>query len=202
MTLTHRTKNTWHIGSKNSSFNVGDTLTILNRTDGVEIFAARALGVLDYTWCCRYKNGKVHAVITVIPNSRGGQTTIFLHRLIMENVPHRPEQTEIDHIDGNPLNNHPDNLRWVTSSVNHHNQRDANGMPRRGVSRTPWRGGRPWRAQIGRLVDSRYRVENKCFPTARAAEDQYLIWKRQYHPETPEIWYEQYAACQASGYWD
>ena len=27
MTLTHRTKNTWHIGSKNSAFNIGDTLT-------------------------------------------------------------------------------------------------------------------------------------------------------------------------------
>ena len=201
MTLTHRTKNTWHIGSKNSSFNVGDTLTILNRTDGVEIFAARALGVLDYTWCCRYKkNGKVHAVITVIPNSRGGQTTIFLHRLIMENVPHRPDQTEIDHIDGNPLNNRLDNLRWVTSSVNSQNTRDAEGMPVRGIQHmTDKLRSRPWRARI--YADGA-RSGSKYFSTARAAEDQYLIWKRQYHPETPEIWYEQYAACQASGYWD
>ena len=198
MTLTHRTKNTWHIGSKNSSFNVGDTLTILNRTDGVEIFAARALGVLDYTWCCRYKNGKVHAVITVIPNSRGGQTTIFLHRLIMENVPHRPEQTEIDHIDGNTLNNRLDNLRWVTCSVNAQNRRDVEGKPLRGI-RYDMDCRRPWRVRI--YADGE-RVESEYFYAARAAEDQYLIWKRQYHTETPGVWYEQYAACQASGYWD
>ena len=193
MTLTHRTKNTWRID--------GDTLVLLNRPNGVEIFAKAMDRVLDYTWRIRYrrKDGKVQNVATQIGDTG---RHLVLHRLIMEDVPHGPDQTEIDHIDGNPLNNHPDNLRWVTSSVNHHNQRDANGMPRRGVSRTPWRGGRPWRAQIGRLVDSRYRVENKCFFTARAAEDQYLIWKRKYHPQTPEVWYEQYAACQATGYWD
>jgi DMSO/TMAO reductase YedYZ molybdopterin-dependent catalytic subunit len=118
----------------------------------------------------------------------------------MENVPHRPDQTEIDHKDGNPLNNCLDNLRYVTHSVNNQNKRDANGMPLRGVSRSTdhWRS-QPWHTQI-RVGDKQ--VGSERFSTAREAEEQHLVWKRQYHPDTPEIWYEQYAECQASGYWE
>jgi len=187
----HKTKNTWRID--------GDTLVLLNRPNGVEISTKAIDGVLDYTWRIRYKDGKVKNVATNIADTGSGRTTLFLHALIMENVPHRPDQTEIDHIDGNPLNNRLDNLRWVTPSVNQQNTRDAQGNPRRGIRRDPRCRTRPWQAQIhggGKQVGSEF------FFTAREAEDQYLIWKRQYHPETPEIWFEQYAACQASGYWD
>jgi hypothetical protein len=188
----HRTKNTWRID--------GDTLVLLD-CHGVEIYcpAAAAPYVLQYTWRILYqhKNGKVHQVTTHIPN-RNGATTL-LHRLIMENVPHRPEQTQIDHIDGNPLNNRLDNLRYVSRSVNQQNKRDAEGKPNRGVYRHTLCWTRTWCAQI--KLDGK-RVETKSFSTAREAEEQFLIWKRQYHPETPEVWYEQYAACQASGYWD
>ena len=202
----HKTKNTWRID--------GDTLVLLNRADGVEIYcpAASAPYVLQHTWRIWYrKNGKVHCVETNILDPRGGRradgcaknTVLRLHTLILENAPEnvrRPGQTEIDHIDGNPLNNRLDNLRWVTPSVNQQNTRDAQGNPRRGICRkTDWRRSRPWEARI--RVDGKS-VEKKYFSTAREAEEQYLIWKRQYHTETPEIWYEQYAACQASGYWD
>jgi hypothetical protein len=191
----YKTKNTWRI--------VGDTLVLLD-CHGVEIYcpAASAPYVLQYTWHIQYqhKNGKVQRVATTIADTGSGRTTLFLHRLIMENVPHRPDQTEIDHIDGNPLNNRLDNLRWATCSVNNQNTRDAQGNPRRGVCRkTDWRRSRPWRVQIA--VDGK-QVGDEYFSTAREAEEQFLIWKRQYHPETPEVWYEQYAACQASGYWD
>ena len=200
MTLTYRTKNPWHI--------TDDLLVLRNRTDGVKILAAEGFGVLNHTWCIHYKNGKVTDVRTMIPDPHGGRTssghpkrlTLGLHTLIMENVPHRPDQTEIDHLNGDPSDNRLDNLRHVTRSVNAQNKRDANGMPLRGVSykeghyRT-----RPWRARI--TVDGK-EARSKHFSTAREAEKQFLIWKRQYHPETPEIWYEQYAACQASGYWD
>jgi len=92
---------------------------------------------------------------------------------------------------------------------NSHNRRDTNGMPLRGVYREEFRyspSGRCyrrkklWCAQID--INGKKR-KSRHF-TARAAEDQYILWKRQYHLETqtPEIWYEQYAACQASGYWD
>ena len=38
-------------------------------------------------------------------------TTAFL-------VPKSPEHNEVDHIDGDPTNNHLDNLRWVTKIEN------------------------------------------------------------------------------------
>ena len=205
----HKTKNTWRID--------GDTLVLLNRRDGVEIYCPAALAhlVLSYTWHIgfvngnRQTNGKVGFVQTTILDPRGGrnasgktkQKSLALHMLILENTPEkvrRPDQTEIDHKDGNPLNNRPDNLRWVTRSVNQQNQRDANGMPRRGVG-AGRRLSRPWRARIG--VEGKI-VENKCFFTAREAEEQYLIWKREYHSDTPEVWFEKYATCQATGYWD
>jgi len=200
----HKTKNTWRID--------GDTLVLLNRADGVEIYcpAASAPYVLQHTCCIRYTNGKVHRVQTTIPDPRGGrradgrakQTTLSLHALILENAPENArqlDQTQIDHEDGNPLNNRLDNLRYVTPSVNNQNRRDAEGMPVRGVSydkRNRWR---PWHAMIragGKPAWDEY------FYTAREAEEQFLKLKRQYHPDTPELWYEQYAACQASGYWD
>ena len=220
MTLTHRTKNTWHID--------GDTLVLLD-CHGVEIYcpAASAPYVLDYTWgtlrrhrftpAGTYRPAPAIACVkTMIPDPRGGtqtygsgqvvakRTMLFLHRLIMKDVPHRPDQIEIDHIDGNPLNNRLDNLRWVTRSANRQNMRDVEGKPTRGVSYDAYGVAvshltRPWKAQI--KVDGEL-VENEHFYTAREAEDQYLIWKRQYHTETPELWYEQYAACQASGYWE
>ena len=200
MTLTHRTKNPWHID--------GNILVLQNRPNGVEIFAKAMDRVLNHTWCIAYfPNGKVRCVRTTIPHPFGGrradgaakQLELKLHRLIMEDVPHRPEQKEIDHIDGNPLNNRPDNLRWVTRSVNAQNRRDVNGMPTRGVDhRADHYRTRPWSAKI--CVDGERVEEN--FSTAREAEEQYLIWKRKYHTETPEIWFEQYAECQAKGYWD
>ena len=200
MTLTHKTKNTWHIAD--------DLLVLLNRADGVEIYCPAALAplVLNYTWRIAYaRNGGVRCVQTTILDPRGGrkasgyakEMTLTLHRLIMENAPEKVrqlDQTHIDHEDGNPLNNHLDNLRWVTQALNNQNKRDAEGMPLRGVRHDPRCRRRPWHAKI--------KVENEYFYTAREAEDQYLIWKRQYHTETPELWYEQYAACQASGYWD
>jgi len=202
----HKTKNTWRID--------GDPLVLLNRTDGVEIYCPRAARsyVLQYTWSIQYlPNGKVQSVRTTIPHPLGGQRPsgrakqleLKLHALILENAPEKVrqlDQTHIDHEDGNPLNNRLDNLRYVTPSVNHQNTRDAQGNPNRGVYHiTDHYRSRPWRARI--YVDGK-QVGDEYFYTARAAEEQFLIWKRQYHPETPEVWYEQYAACQASGYWD
>ena len=48
--------------------------------------------------------------------------SILLHRLIMN----APEDKEVDHIDGNTLNNNKNNLRWVTITENSMNAKISN----------------------------------------------------------------------------
>jgi hypothetical protein len=56
--------------------------------------------------------------ITGAVSSRGGQKKVLMHRLIMN----APEHLEVDHIDGNRLNNLRSNLRLCTSSENKKNR--------------------------------------------------------------------------------
>ena len=52
----------------------------------------------------------------------GIKYTIYVHRLVAETYIDNPlNKPCIDHIDGNPFNNHVDNLRWVTHSENNNN---------------------------------------------------------------------------------
>ena len=52
----------------------------------------------------------------------GMRKTFRLHRLVAAAFIPNPENKPcIDHIDGNPFNNHVDNLRWVTHSENNNN---------------------------------------------------------------------------------
>lgn len=52
-------------------------------------------------------------------------TTITLHRLILEKHNLNPRNKEIDHINGNPLDNRKENLRIVTHLQNSYNQKIA-----------------------------------------------------------------------------
>jgi hypothetical protein len=74
----------------------------------------------------------------------GGRKKVFLHRLIFG----RETDLDIDHIDGDALNNRRANLREVTKSQNQHNRRlQANASGLKGVT---WdRDRRVWRARIG-----------------------------------------------------
>ena len=52
----------------------------------------------------------------------GMRKTFRVHRLVAAAFIPNPENKPcIDHIDGNPFNNHVDNLRWVTHSENNNN---------------------------------------------------------------------------------
>ena len=52
----------------------------------------------------------------------GVKCTIYVHRLVAETYIDNPlNKPCIDHIDGNPFNNHADNLRWVTVKENQNN---------------------------------------------------------------------------------
>ena len=58
-----------------------------------------------YKRVCLYKNGK--------------HTRVLLHRLVAKVFVQNPNNMpEIDHVDGNPLNNRSDNLRWCNHKGN------------------------------------------------------------------------------------
>ena len=64
--------------------------------------------------------------------------------LALNNILPGDNETEVDHIDGNPSNNAVSNLRWCTRSVNERNKRKTGKSGFRYVRRTPegrWRSG-------------------------------------------------------------
>lgn len=62
----------------------------------------------------------IYARINLSKNGKSKHHSV--HRLVANAfLPNLNEKPEIDHIDGNPLNNHVSNLRWVTRSENEMN---------------------------------------------------------------------------------
>lgn len=78
---------------------------------------------------------------------------------------------EIDHLDGNPENNAPSNLRAATKSLNQQNCRVAKGYS--------WHSGR-WQAKI---CLNREQIHLGSFDTELDARAAYIRGKREYHPD-------------------
>ena len=107
-----------------------------------------------YSWCAtsKTKRGKACWYATTGVQVGGGrQTTCFMHRLILGLQPGDPQ---VDHRDGDGLNNQRNNLRLATNSQN---QANSNGSPSRRKSRykgvywnrdSRYRAGGRWRAEI------------------------------------------------------
>ena len=91
-----------------------------------EIYLANNKGIIlvddeNYEWLNQYKwtlNAKYANTKIKINNKRKSK---YIHRLIMN----EPENMQIDHIDGNGLNNQKNNLRIVTQSQNQMNKISA-----------------------------------------------------------------------------
>lgn len=64
-----------------------------------------------------HKNG--YELINIKPYGRGSGITLRVHRLVAGAFLDNPEnKPQVNHMDGNKLNNHVENLEWVTSSEN------------------------------------------------------------------------------------
>lgn len=61
------------------------------------------------------KKGYAHITLS----NKGSKTTYLVHRLVAEQyIPNSSKLLQVNHIDGNKLNNSVSNLEWVSSSTN------------------------------------------------------------------------------------
>ena len=96
--------------------------------------------VSQYRWCL-HKSGHAYGSI---PTGKRGAKHILMHRLILG----APVGLQVDHIDGNKLNNRRSNLRLCTLAENNRNRPAHKGGKSRfkGVS-LRW-DGKKWKAEI------------------------------------------------------
>ena len=100
------------------------------------------------------------------------------HRLAWLYVHGEWPTQDIDHIDGNPLNNRINNLRQVSKSVNMQNRKRAHKQSTSGLLGA-YRNGKRWRSSIH--IDGNPKHLG-TFDTAEAAHAAYLAAKRLHHP--------------------
>ncbi len=100
--------------------------------------------VAGYKWFT--KTGKpLHTqyAIAHVRKITGQATTIRLHKILL------PKRGNVDHIDGNGLNNCRSNLRYATTSQNHQNRRKLAGQSKyKGVCRYVQTKIPGWRASL------------------------------------------------------
>jgi hypothetical protein len=109
------------------------------------IDAEDASEVLRYKWCT-YKKANTFYAATNIQKEDGKQTTLLMHRLILN----PPPKSQVDHRNGNGLDNRRSNLRIPDNAASQQQQnsglRSNNTSGFKGVY---WRKDcRKWRAQI------------------------------------------------------
>lgn len=136
----------------------------------------------DYEWAVRYRwsilRGKRTLYAWRSTRRDGSRTRVLMHRELL-GLP-AGQDPEVDHRNGNGLDNRRSNLRTVVSSQNNQNRQGAKrGTPSgvRGVSREARRG--KWRAQA-ELTGRQYHLG--YFDTIGEAEAVVVAWRRAHMP--------------------
>lgn len=90
----------------------------------------------QYNWKAKKTRTDIYYADTNIGQENGKQTSLLIHRLILQKELEKNPKLEVDHINHNGLDNQKHNLRLVTRSQNQMNNRHRknNSSEYRGVS--------------------------------------------------------------------
>lgn len=123
---------------------------VLTMPNGMECLVDRqdisiALG---YRWDAKRDRGTHYAKTSAYLNGDGSRRSVSMHRLIMS----PPDNMQVDHINGNGLDNRRSNLRLLTHDENQWNQRGATRTNTSGYIGVTFKKGqprnKPWTAHI------------------------------------------------------
>lgn len=135
--------------------------------------------VSPYKWYARKERNTYYSLRNSEPIN-GKRRTILMHRVIMD----APPGMEVDHRDGNGLNNVRANLRLATSQQNGLNKRVRKDS-KSGVKGVYWvQRSRLWKASI--RIDNQ-RIALGYFPTAELAHKAYAEAAVKYHGEFARV---------------
>ena len=142
----------------------GQTLIVYNRKDNKEmLFDVEDFDLINRTTSSVNVHGYAQGHLD------GKQQII--HRAIMN----APKELQVDHIDGNRLDNRKKNLRLVTSQMNNHNNTVAKGYVCDKRSNSYY----------ARISINRKKIHIGSYKTKAEARAAYLAAKKIYHPTSP-----------------
>lgn len=93
---------------------VGDGLFLVFENE--QIFRVNGKSLVETS---KFKTSRGYRYKAVTATVDGKQKHYYVHRLVAEAfIPNPENKPQVNHIDGNPLNNHITNLEWATASEN------------------------------------------------------------------------------------